>query len=103
MAKAKTVKTKLDMMSVTVLLVMSVFGGVVGYFLGVGATSAQVVSLKEAASLMNDKGIMMQEVGRYMDEKGKRTNDKEMIGKGKSMMESGSIMSGKGTGMMQGY
>jgi hypothetical protein len=100
MAKAKTTKMKLDMMSVTVLLVMSVFGGVVGYFLGKGATAAQVVSLREAATMMQEKGVMMQDAGKLMDEKGKRMGDKEMTDKGKMLMESGSVMSGKGTGMM---
>jgi hypothetical protein len=100
MAKTKTTKMKLDMMSVTVLLVMSVFGGVVGYFLGKGATAAQVVSLREAATMMQEKGVMMQDAGRLMDEKGKRMGDKEMTDKGKMLMESGSVMSGKGTGMM---
>ena len=97
---AKTAKLKLDMMSVTVLLVMSLFGGVVGYFLGKGATAAQVVSLREAATIMKDKGTMMQEVGKLMDERGKRSGDREMMEKGKMMIESGSVMSGKGTGMM---
>lgn len=104
MAKTKTMK--LDMMSVTVLLVMSVFGGIVGYFLGIGASSAQTVSLREAATMMNEKGILMQEAGKYMDEKGKRSGDREMLEKSKQMMESGSVMSGKATsltGMMQGY
>jgi hypothetical protein len=100
MAKAKTVKTKLDTMSVTVLLVMSIFGGVVGYFLGKGATSAQVVSLREAAMIMKEKGMMMEDAGKLMDDKGKRMGDKEMMDKGKMMMEAGSSMSGKGTGMM---
>jgi hypothetical protein len=40
MAK-KTTKFKLDMMSVTVLLVMTIFGGIVGYFLGQGATASR--------------------------------------------------------------
>ena len=100
MAKAKTAKMKLDTMSVTVLLVMSIFGGVVGYFLGKGATAAQVVSLHEAATMMKEKGVMMEDAGKLMDERGKRMGDREMMDKGKAMMESGSMMSGKGVGMM---
>jgi hypothetical protein len=41
----KTSKLKLDMMSVTVLLVMVIFGGVVGYFLGQGSALANTVAL----------------------------------------------------------
>jgi hypothetical protein len=40
MAK-KTTKIKLDMMSVTVLLVMTIFGGIVGFYLGQGASAAR--------------------------------------------------------------
>jgi len=47
MAK-KTTKIKLDMMSVTVLLIMAIFGGIVGYFLGQGAAASQF-----ATTLMN--------------------------------------------------
>jgi hypothetical protein len=45
MAK-KTMKLKLDTMSVTILLVMSIFGGIIGFYLGKGASSAQSVSLQ---------------------------------------------------------
>jgi hypothetical protein len=41
----KTSKLKLDMMSVTVLLVMVVFGGIVGYYLGQGSALANTVTL----------------------------------------------------------
>jgi hypothetical protein len=99
MAK-KSAKLKLDMMSVTVLLVMSIFGGVIGYYLGVGATSAQSVSLREAATLMKDKGALMEDVGKLMDEQGKRVGNREMIDKAKQVLEAGSIMMSKGTTMM---
>ena len=99
MAK-RTAKLKLDMMSVTVLLVMSVFGGVVGYYLGIGATAAQSVSLREAATLMKDKGVLMEDVGKLMDEQGKRNGNKEMIDKAKQVLEAGSVMMSKGTSMM---
>jgi hypothetical protein len=103
MAKAKATKLKLDYMSVTVLLVMSVFGGLVGFYLGKGATTPQVVSLREAATLMKEKGMMMEDAGKLMI---RRTGDREMMEKGKAMIESGSVLSGKGTtmmGMMQDY
>jgi hypothetical protein len=99
MAK-KSAKLKLDMMSVTVLLVMSIFGGVIGYYLGVGATSAQSVSLREAATLMKDKGALMEDVGKLMDEQGKRVGNREMIDKAKQVLEAGSVMMSKGTSMM---
>ena len=44
MAK-KTTKIKIDMMSVTVLLVMAIFGGIVGFYLGQGAAASQFTSV----------------------------------------------------------
>jgi hypothetical protein len=99
MAK-KTAKLKLDMMSVTVLLVMSVFGGVIGYYLGIGATAAQTVSLRDAATFMKDKGALMEDVGKLMDEQGKRVGNIEMTDKAKQVLEAGSVMISKGTSMM---
>lgn len=89
-----------DTMSVTVLLVMAMFGGLVGYYIGKGASSPQVVSLREAGVMMKEKGMMMEDAGRIMDEKGKKFNDKALIERGARMMESGSVLSGKGVGMM---
>lgn len=107
MAKSKTVKrvtpkekTAFDTMSVTVLLVMAIFGGLVGYYLGKGAASPQMVSLKEASVMMKEKGMMMEDAGRIMEERGKKYNDKELMDKGKMLMEGGSVISGKGVGMM---
>ena len=107
MAKKKVVvrstpKTKpaFDTMSVTVLLVMAVFGGLVGYYIGKGATSPQAVSLKEAAIMMKEKGMMMEDSGRLMEERGKKYNDTDLMDKGRMMMEGGSVISGKGVGMM---
>jgi hypothetical protein len=100
MAKAKSTKLKLDMMSVTVLLVMSIFGGIVGYYLGRGAGAAQDVSFREAATLMRDKGAMMQDAGKLMDQQGKRMGDREMMDKAKQLMEDGSMMTSRGEGMM---
>lgn len=45
MAKAKTTKFKLDMMSVTVLLVMALFGGIVGFYLGQGSAVVRTMTL----------------------------------------------------------
>jgi hypothetical protein len=45
MAKKNVTKLKLDMMSVTVLLVMAIFGGIIGYLLGQGAAAAQFATL----------------------------------------------------------
>lgn len=44
MAK-KTTKMKIDMMSVTILLVMAIFGGIVGYYLGLGSAASQFADL----------------------------------------------------------
>jgi hypothetical protein len=107
MAKKKVVvrstpkaKPAFDTMSVTVLLVMAIFGGLVGYYIGKGTSSPQAVSLKEAAVMMKEKGMMMEDSGRIMEEKGKKFNDKELMDKGRMMMEGGSVISGKGVGMM---
>jgi len=100
MAKGRSVKLKLDKMSVTVLLVMSVFGGVIGFYLGLGASAAQTVSFREAATLMKDKGALMEDVGKLLDEQGKRTGSREMIDKAKQALEAGSVMMSKGTSMM---
>jgi hypothetical protein len=89
-----------DTMSVTVLLVMAIFGGLVGFYLGKGASSPQAVSLKEAAVMMKEKGMMMEDAGRIMEERGGKFNDKELMEKGRMMMEGGSVISGKGAGMM---
>jgi len=43
MAK-RTTKLKLDMMSVTVLLVMAIFGGIIGFYLGQGAAASQLAN-----------------------------------------------------------
>ena len=48
MAKAKT-KIKLDVMSITVLLVMAIFGGLMGFYVGQAAginAAFQVVGVK---------------------------------------------------------
>ncbi len=100
MAKAKTSKFKLDLMSVTVLLVMSIFGGIVGYYLGKGATSAQDVAFLQATTLMRDKGSMMQDAGKLMNDQGKRMGDRTMMDKGTQMMEGGSELMGQSTTMM---
>ena len=107
MAKKKVVvrsapkaKPAFDTMSVTVLLVMALFGGLVGYYVGKGATSPQAVSLKEAGVMMKEKGMMMEDSGRIMEERGKKFNDKELMEKGRMLMEGGSVISGKGVGMM---
>jgi hypothetical protein len=99
-------KTTFDTMSVTVLLVMTIFGGLIGYYLGKGSTSPHTVTVKEAGMMMREKGMMMEDAGRLMENRGEKMNDRELLEKGKMMMESGSIMSGKGSSMMgmtEGY
>jgi hypothetical protein len=58
MAKRKSARTtkskqfKLDIMSVTVLLIMTIFGGIIGFYLGQGASAAQF-----ADTLMNTVNV----------------------------------------------
>ena len=78
---------------------MSVFGGVIGYYLGIGANAAQSVSLREAAVLMKDKGALLEDVGKLLDEQGKRSGSREMIQMAKQALESGAVLMGKATSM----
>ncbi|OGG12031.1 hypothetical protein A2Z00_03290 [Candidatus Gottesmanbacteria bacterium RBG_13_45_10] len=107
MAKARFgSKMKLDMMSVTVLLVMSVFGGLVGYQLGKATSAAQSLSLREAATMMKEKGAEMKEVGTMMGQKGRLYQDYDLTQKAGMMAQDGSSMMDKGTsmvGMMNGF
>jgi len=98
MAK-KSAQLKLDTMSVTILLVMSIFGGVIGYYLGIGASAAQTTTLHEAAILMRDKGTLMAEIGKLVETRALRLGDRELINSAKSLMESGTMLVGKATGM----
>jgi hypothetical protein len=100
MAKGKIFGIKADKMRVTILLVMSIFGGIIGFYLGRGASAAQIVSLREAAILMKDKGALLEDAGKLLDAQGKRTGDREMIEIAKDALESGSILIDKGTSMM---
>lgn len=45
MVKKRVENFKVDPMTVTVLLVMTVFGGIVGYFLGLSAAATKAISL----------------------------------------------------------
>jgi len=106
MAKAKTTTMKLDMMSVTVLLVMAIFGGIVGYYLGRGASTPQAVSLQSASMMMRDKGMTMQDTGKFMEDQGKKMGSQEMMNKGTQLMQDGSTLESQGNsmgGMMAGY
>ncbi len=100
MAKARAAKLKLDMMSVVVLLVMSVFGGIVGYYLGQSSGSANALFLREAGTIMQEKGAFMKSTGQMMEEKGTRYRDAQLTEQGKTMMQDGSTMMGKGESMM---
>lgn len=91
----KSTKIRLDTMSVTVLLVMSIFGGIIGFYLGRGAMTAQTVTLKEAAVLMKDNGSLMTEAGKLMDANGKRTGNTEMTTMAKSLLDGGTVLMGK--------
>jgi hypothetical protein len=103
MAKAKNVKHQLDTMSITVLLVMAIFGGVVGYFIGQSTAAAQTVQLREAASMMKEQGVMMGTVGKMMEQRGTRYGDRELMDQGKVLQSGGSTMMDKGSMMMTNY
>lgn len=106
MAKTKTVarpaRRKLDTMSITVLLVMSIFGGVVGYYIGQSAANSKAVLLQEAAVMMKEKGAAMKDAGELMETRGTRNGDMELKDKGMMMTQNGSEMMMKGEGMMGG-
>jgi hypothetical protein len=51
MAKKK-IAYKLDMMSITVLLVMAIFGGIVGFYIGQSSGANQMLQSLEAAQMM---------------------------------------------------
>ena len=45
---AKKTKMKLDIMSITVLLVMAIFGGLIGFYIGQSAGANQVLQVTQA-------------------------------------------------------
>lgn len=85
MPKAKTVKYKLDMMSITVLLVMAIFGGLVGYYIGRASLATFVTGARDTSN-------MMQTVGQMMEQRGKKYNDKDLRDTGTMMMEKANTM-----------
>lgn len=48
---AKKAANKLDVMSITVLLVMAIFGGLIGYYIGQSAGANQMLQSLEAAQM----------------------------------------------------
>lgn len=54
MAKRK-VSYKLDMMSITVLLVMAIFGGLIGFYIGQAAGANQMLTTVQNATMMRAK------------------------------------------------
>ena len=46
---------KLDMMSITVLLVMAIFGGLIGFYIGQTAGASQVLNTVQTVPMMQAK------------------------------------------------
>ena len=51
-------KQKLDVMSITVLLVMTIFGGLVGYYVGLSVGSNQMLQTMQATQMMQGQPVM---------------------------------------------
>ena len=45
-------KYKLDIMSITILLVMAIFGGVIGYYIGMSAGANQMLDSLQTTQMM---------------------------------------------------
>lgn len=103
MPKQKAVKYKLDVMSITVLLVMAIFGGLVGFYIGQSTATNQTLMLKEVAGMMQQEGMKLDSTGKMMVERGMRYGDKDLKDWGKMMSDDGVMMQGKGSTMMTGY
>lgn len=54
MAKKK-ITYKLDMMSITVLLVMTIFGGIIGYYIGQSAGANQMLQSLQNTQMLQTK------------------------------------------------
>lgn len=78
-------KHTLDTMSITVLLVMAIFGGIVGYYIGRSSVLSQFGPFKDAT-------VMMETMGNMMETKGARYGDKELRESGAMMTEKGGMM-----------
>lgn len=48
-------KYKLDAMSITVLLVMAIFGGLIGYYIGMSAGASQMLQSLQTTQMMQAK------------------------------------------------
>ena len=55
MAKKTKVKHQLDTMSITVLLVMTIFGGLIGYFIGQSSGANQVLQVQQNTPMVQTK------------------------------------------------
>lgn len=55
MPRSTRTKYKLDAMSITVLLVMAIFGGLIGYYIGMSAGANQMLQSLETTQMMRAK------------------------------------------------
>ncbi len=83
-------------MSITVLLIMAVFGGIVGYYIGRASFTNQLAPFREGVTMMDTMGKMM-------EARGIRYGDKELRDSGKTMVERGTMMNATMNMMMKGY
>ncbi len=95
MAKARNTR-KLDTMSITVLLVMAIFGGIVGYYIGRASLTNQLAPFRESVTMMDS-------LGKMMEQRGTRYGDRELRDGGRIMMEKGGMMNSAMETMMKGY
>ncbi len=93
---AKANKHTLDTMSITVLLIMAVFGGIVGFYIGKSSVVSQLSPFRDAS-------VMMDTMGKMMEQRGTRYGDRELRDGGKLMMEKGGMMNTSMERMMRGY
>ncbi len=89
--------SKFDLMNVTILLVLSLFGGVVGFY--VGRATATPAYMREAKTL-REKGALLQSMGKMMQDRGTKYQDSAMNRSGKMMLDEGSRMMGAGSDVM---
>ncbi len=93
---AKGNKHTLDTMSITVLLIMAVFGGIIGFYVGKSSVISQLSGFRDVTTMMDTMGKMM-------EQRGTRYGDRELKDSGKLMMEKGAMVTTSMDMMMKGY
>ncbi len=83
-------------MSITVLLIMAVFGGIVGFYIGKSSVITQLTGFRDATTMMDT-------MGKLMEQRGTRYGDRELKDSGIMMTERGGMMTSTMDVMMKGY